>query len=116
MKRPAMFSPAKPLPKMMLGFVVRRCAAAVGHEPTAEEFAAWANNQQDGHRSFYLFGRPISVGEARVILGHRGRPVTARSARPHECVDTATVTASAKVTSFASAAARLRARPRGRSK
>ena len=111
-----MSSPLKPLPKMMLGFVVRRCAAAIGYEPTAEEFAAWANNQQEGERTFYLFGRPISVGEARVILGHRGRPVTARGARPHECVDTAAAAASPKVTSFAPAAARLRARARARSK
>jgi len=116
MKRTVMSSPAKPLPKMMLGFVVRRCAAALGHEPTAEEFAAWANQQREGDRAFYLFGRAISVSEARVILGHRGRPVTARSARPHECVDTVATTASPKVTSFASAATRLRARARARSK
>ena len=63
-----MASGPKALPKMMLGFVVRRCAVDVGHQPTAEEFAAWANEQRDGVRTFCLFGRPISVPEARLIL------------------------------------------------
>jgi len=103
------------LPKMMLGFVVRRCTVAVGHTPSAEEFAAWANSQQDGERIFCLFGRPISVTEARLILRHPGRPVTARNAAPHERVpDDADARParpmSAKVTLFAPAAARLKAR------
>jgi hypothetical protein len=32
--------------KMMLGFIVRRCACEIGHPPTPEEFAEWANNQE----------------------------------------------------------------------
>jgi hypothetical protein len=35
--------PKQGAPKMMLGFIVRRCAADIGHTPTADEFAAWAN-------------------------------------------------------------------------
>jgi hypothetical protein len=103
----------KPLPKMMLGFVVRRCAVAVGHEPSAEEFAAWANNVEDGDRNVCLFGRPISVSEARVILRHRGRPVTARGAAPHEQVtDSPPETTAGKVVSFSDALTRLKARAR----
>ena len=107
-----MASGVSALPKMMLGFVVRRCAVAVGHEPSAEEFAAWANTQQDGDRIFCLFGRPISVTEARLILRHPGRPVTARNAAPHERLsdDQSPPRAASKVTQFAAAAARLRAR------
>ena len=110
MKRPAMVSGPKGLPKMMLGFVVRRCATAVGHAPSAEEFAAWANNQRDGHRTFSLFGRPISVNEARLILRHPGRPVSARGAAPHE--SGANGATPSNVTSFAAAVARLKARTR----
>src|SRR5262245_30277694 len=73
-----------PLPKMMLGFVIRPCAVALGHEPTPAEFAAWANAYGDGGRTVYLFGRPITDIEARVMLRHRGRPVAARSASPAE--------------------------------
>ncbi|MBP1687438.1 MAG: hypothetical protein H6Q33_3581 [Deltaproteobacteria bacterium] len=69
------------LPKMMIGFVVRRCAVEVGHQPSPEEFAAWANG---GGGSRSLFGRPITVDEARLILRHPGRVVTARSAAPAE--------------------------------
>jgi hypothetical protein len=114
MKRPAMAVGPSALPKMMLGFVVRRCAVAVGHEPSAEEFARWANAQQDGDRTFCLFGRPISVSEARLILRHPGRPVTARNAAPHEQIkddgEPPVRPASAKVTPFAAAVARLKAR------
>ena len=102
------------LPKMMLGFVVRRCAAAIGHDPSAEEFTAWANTYHDGERTIYLFGRPITVAEARVIMRHRGRTVSARSAAAHEQIedilDTAAVSSAGSVTSFAAAAARLKAR------
>jgi len=103
------------LPKMMLGFVVRRCAVAVGHEPSPEEFAAWANVQQEGDRTFCLFGRAISIAEARLILRHPGRPVTARNAAVHEQLrDDAqarlTQPAPANVTLFAPAASRLKAR------
>lgn len=108
-------TPPASLPKMMLGFVVRRCAVAMGHEPTAEEFAAWANNYQEDGRVFCLFGRPISVTEAQVILRHRARPVSARSVAPNECVpppEPAAARPSTNVTSFAAAAARLGARRR----
>ena len=71
----------KDLPKIMLGFVVRRCAVALGHPPTPEELAEWANNQGEGRRRYRIFGRPISVAEARVILRHPGRPVTMRRLR-----------------------------------
>lgn len=99
------------LPKMMLGFVVRRCAAEVGHHPTAEEFAAWANDYKNGEQSVNLFGRPISTHEARLILKHPQRPVSARSAAPYEMAEGA-APIPGKVTSFAEAAARLRARNR----
>jgi hypothetical protein len=99
------------LPKMMLGFVVRRCAVAVGHEPNAEEFAAWANTYREGDRTVHLFGRPISVREAQVILRHRGRPVAARSATPYERVREDDATAG-NVTSLMEAKARLQARSR----
>ena len=109
MKHAAMTCKSTALPKMMLGFVVRRCAVAVGHDPSPEEFAAWANRHQDGDRVFHLFGRPITVDEARTILRHPARPVTAHCAAPYECIP-ADDGQSGKVTSFASAVARLKAR------
>jgi hypothetical protein len=105
-----MASGPKALPKMMLGFVVRRCVAAVGHQPSAEEFAAWANQQHDGNRRFTLFGRPITASEARLILRHPGRPVTARGAAPHESMPAEGEAPAKKVISFVVAAARLKAR------
>ena len=72
------------LPKMMLGFVVRRCTVALGHHPSAAEFAAWANAECDDDREHCLFGRPISEEEARLILRHQARLVTARSASETE--------------------------------
>jgi hypothetical protein len=74
-----MSTAASRLPKMMLGFVVRRCIVELGHAPSAAEFAAWAN---DG--STRLFGRAISVDEAALILRHQGRLVSAKSAAPEE--------------------------------
>jgi hypothetical protein len=71
------------LPKMMIGFVVRRCTVELGRLPTAAEFAEWANHQDRG-RGPNLFGRPISEREASVILSHRARLVTAKSAAPEE--------------------------------
>ena len=62
----------------MLGFVVRQCAVALGHKPTAQELVEWANNQRDGARRFCIFGRAITVDEARVLLRHPERPVTVR--------------------------------------
>lgn len=98
------------LPKMMLGFVVRRYVADLGHEPSPEEFAEWANHYSDGGRIVCLFGRPISAGEARVILRHRARPVTARGAQAHESLVLDSQPAAANVTSLAAARDRLKAR------
>jgi len=67
--------------KMMLGFIVRDCAVALGHAPSPEEFATWANHQVDDRGEFCLFGRAISVAQARVILKHLARPVTVRPDR-----------------------------------
>lgn len=72
------------IPKMMIAFVIRRCTVALGHTPDAKEFAAWANNQVNGRRRYCLFGRPISELEARVILKHQARLVSAKSAHPEE--------------------------------
>lgn len=106
----AMASFPKTLPKMMLGFVVRRCAVTLGHEPSPEEFAAWANAHTDGGRTFSLFGRPISVREAHAILRHPARLVSARGAQPQECVaPDEPVERGGKVTSFRAAVARLKA-------
>ena len=64
--------------KMMLGFIVRRCARDIGPPPTPEEFAEWANNRQDNGQRYSLFGRPISVSAAKVILSQPGRMVSTR--------------------------------------
>jgi hypothetical protein len=80
---PATGPNAKVAPKMMLGFVVRQCAVALGHAPSPAELAEWANNQRKGRDRYCIFGRPISVDEARVILRHPGRPVTVRDPRPY---------------------------------
>jgi hypothetical protein len=74
-----MSSRAASLPKMMLGFVVRRCTVELGRRPTAAEFADWANAG-----AARLFGRAISEAEAGVILRHQARLVSARSAAPDE--------------------------------
>lgn len=97
---------------MMLGFVVRRCANAIGHDPSPAEFAAWANtyHDEDQKRTVYLFGRAITVREAEMILRHPARAVSARGAKPYEFVSPEQMSGSPKVTSFAAAAARLRAR------
>jgi len=79
--------PAKEVPdpiaagKMMLGFVVRECTVALGHAPSPQELAQWANHQQDDRGEFCLFGRAITPAEARVILAHPGRPVSVRPER-----------------------------------
>jgi hypothetical protein len=65
-------------PKIMLGFVVRQCAVALGHPPTAGELAAWANEQRDARGRYRIFGRAITADDARVILRHPGRLVTVR--------------------------------------
>jgi hypothetical protein len=70
------------LPKMMIGFVVRRCAVDLGHTPSPAEFAAWAN--AGAGRAAHVFGRPISEAEAGLILRHQARLVSAASAAPEE--------------------------------
>jgi hypothetical protein len=64
--------------RMMLGFVVRQCAKSLGHIPTPEELAEWANNQRDAKGRYHIFGRAISIDEARLILRHPSRMVTVR--------------------------------------
>jgi len=64
--------------RLMLGFIVRRCAREIGHPPSPEEFADWANSQEKNGQRYSLFGRPISASAARIILRHPGRLVTAR--------------------------------------
>ncbi len=65
-------------PKMMLGFIVRRCAVELGHMPSADEFALWANEQKQNGRRFCLFGKPISAIAAKIMLRQPGRLVTVR--------------------------------------
>jgi len=65
--------------RIMLGFVVRQCAVALGHSPSADELAQWANDQRDERGCYCIFGRAISTEEARVILKHPSRLVTVRS-------------------------------------
>ena len=100
------------LPKMMLGFVVRRCAVALGHEPSPEEFAAWANHYTEDGRTYHLFGRPISPGEAKLILRHPARTVTAKSATVAEQPAQAAPPSAraSNVRSFSAAVTRLKAR------
>ncbi len=65
-------------PKVMLGFVVRQCAVALGRAPTAAELACWANEQRDARGRYRIFGRAITAKEAAVMLRHPGRLVTVR--------------------------------------
>jgi hypothetical protein len=65
--------------KIMLGFIVRRCAREHGHTPSPAEFAEWANNQHDNGRRYSLFGRAISPHVAEIMLRQLGRLVTVRS-------------------------------------
>ena len=60
--------------KMMLGFIVRRCAAELGHQPTPDEFAAWANGRKGNQHC--LFGKEISSSIAKVMFSQPGRMVT----------------------------------------
>ncbi len=71
-------NPKNGAPKMMLGFIVRRCAADLGHTPTPDEFAAWANGQKDNGKRYCLFGKPISGPIAKVMFSQPGRLVTVR--------------------------------------
>lgn len=98
------------LPKMMLAFVVRRCAVQLGREPTPEEFAHWANNYAEDGRTYHLFGKPITAGEASVILRHPARMVTTRGATGSEQAFPGDAPKGQNVTCFHEAVARLRAR------
>jgi len=63
----------------MLGFVVRRCAKELGHPPTPDEFACWANNRKCEGIRYSLFGQDISADAAKVMFRHMSRIVTVRS-------------------------------------
>lgn len=107
---------ARPLPRMMIGFIIRRCIVELGHHPTPAEFATWANAQGD-EDSRHLFGRAISEREAGVILKHQARLVSAKSARPDEeyvAADALSLPAGGNVIALADA--RLKVRPKRRAK
>jgi hypothetical protein len=72
-------STSKVSDKIMLGFIVRRCARELGHSPSPMEFADWANHQDDNGRRYSLFGRAITPHAAEIMLRHLGRLVTVRS-------------------------------------
>lgn len=65
--------------KVMLGFVVRRCARELGHHPTPHEFALWANNRRADGERYHIFGQAISAEAAQVMLRRLDRLVTVRS-------------------------------------
>jgi hypothetical protein len=62
--------------KMMLGFIVRRCAADLGHTPTPDEFARWANGYHQHGKRLCLFGKEISASHAKVMFSQPGRLVS----------------------------------------
>ncbi len=62
--------------KVMLGFIVRRCAADLGHVPSPGEFATWANGQSQNGKRFCLFGKEISPAAAKLMFSQPGRLVT----------------------------------------
>lgn len=62
--------------KMMLGFIVRRCAADIGHPPTPDEFAKWANGYHQRGKRLCLFGKEISASHAKVMFSQPGRLVS----------------------------------------
>lgn len=71
--------PYSPDHKVMIGFIVRRCAAEIGHMPSAEEFAVWANNREEHGKRYSLFGQAITPSAAKVMLRNMSRLVTIRS-------------------------------------
>jgi hypothetical protein len=99
-------------PKMMIGFVVRRCAVELGRMPTASEFAAWANAGDT--RPAHVFGRPISIAEAQLILRHQARLVSARDASADEAWLEAETMAAAPAAPNVVRLADVRARRAGR--
>jgi len=62
--------------KMMLGFIVRRCAADIGQPPSPAEFATWANGQAQNGKRLCLFGKEISPAIAKVMFSQPGCLVT----------------------------------------
>jgi hypothetical protein len=113
---PAATPTARPLPRMMIGFIVRRCTKDLGHHPTPAEFANWANAQDDKD-TLRLFGRAISEREAEVILKHRARLVSAKSARADEeyvPADDLSVAHGGNVVTLADARAKLPAKRRAK--
>ena len=64
--------------KVMLGFVVRRCAKDLGHTPTPDEFATWANSQSLKGEHYNIFGQAISTDAAKIMLRNLDRLVTVR--------------------------------------
>ena len=60
--------------RIMLGFVVRQCAVALGHAPSAMELAEWANNQRDTRGRYRIFGRAITPSGPRYHCGRTGSP------------------------------------------
>jgi hypothetical protein len=73
------FSSSNNRNKVMLGFIVRKCIMDIGHTPTADEFAAWANDQEENGHRYSLFGKPISLSTAKVMIRHPERLVSVRS-------------------------------------
>jgi hypothetical protein len=71
--------PSTRLPKISLGFVIRRCITELGHHPTPLEFSKWANT--GGEQGGAIFGRKINKTEAEVIVRNKARPVSARDAK-----------------------------------
>ena len=67
---------SQPPNKMMLGFIVRRCAADLRHVPTPDEFAEWANGPRRNGNSHCLFGKEISPAAAKIMFSQPGRMVT----------------------------------------
>ena len=56
--------------KMMLGFIVRRCAADMGHTPSPGEFAEWANGQGHNGRRFCLSAKKFPPQPQKLCLAN----------------------------------------------
>jgi len=79
---------AGPAGKMMLAFVIRQCEIDLGHPPTAAELARWSNRGGHSGRRSFLFGRPITEDEARIMLRRQTRLVTVRAVDTFAPADT----------------------------